>query len=365
MTKVNIFAEIKGIKYKPSLCKKLNAYDFTAIDRLLHARREASFILKIKEDRIAVSWWVSPKRTRSHPYARVYDTLCFSGKKVTIIPIMKDEGIDGDRDFLQWDTISLMSLLGVYVIISYYLDASKNPRFKNKLTKQKFDVDHIKNEILELLGYQSDALHWNLSQLEKASEIAKKALESYQKISQRLNVKMHSPDSAKKRIDQVFKNKEAFMNFSRKLSEKAQRREVLTTQPKELLKGIKATLTIKNYLGGFYYFTCDEIEIHGDDLYIIEGKHSKGGGLPSIYDIKDGLLKIILLTNLENVKVDDRHYNPVPILKLTMTKKVDVKSLVNYKLVQLLIKEANENRFRLLINDILLNNLLPLRRSVQ
>jgi hypothetical protein len=28
------------------------------------------------------------------------------------------KGKDGDRDFLQWDTISLMSLLGIYVIIA-------------------------------------------------------------------------------------------------------------------------------------------------------------------------------------------------------------------------------------------------------
>ena len=72
---------------------------------------------KRQDNEFAVSWWVSPKRTRSYPYARVYDTLGFSGKKATIIPIIKDEGKDGDRDFLQWDTISLMSLLGVYVIV--------------------------------------------------------------------------------------------------------------------------------------------------------------------------------------------------------------------------------------------------------
>ncbi|MGC9043411.1 MAG: hypothetical protein ACP5KG_06100, partial [Myxococcota bacterium] len=75
------------------------------------------------------SWWVSPKRTRSYPDARVYDTLSFEGKKVTIIPIINDEGREGDRDFLQWDTISLMSLLGVYVIIGYYKNAEKSKRY--------------------------------------------------------------------------------------------------------------------------------------------------------------------------------------------------------------------------------------------
>ncbi|MCW1295018.1 MAG: hypothetical protein QXP07_04175, partial [Candidatus Parvarchaeum sp.] len=132
MMKFDIFAEIRGIKYQPFLCKKLNVFDFDNIDWLL--QKEASFLLKVNGGQVAVSWWVSPKRTRSYPYARVYDTLSFTGKRVTIIPVLKDEGKDGDRDFLQWDTVSLMSLLGVYVIISYYSDASRNPRFRNKIT---------------------------------------------------------------------------------------------------------------------------------------------------------------------------------------------------------------------------------------
>ncbi|MEM4275782.1 MAG: hypothetical protein QW776_03945 [Candidatus Nitrosocaldus sp.] len=113
---IDIFAEIRGIEYQPFLCRRLNI--FTEIETAL--QKEASFILDASGRQIAVSWWVSPKRTRSYPYARVYDTLGFAGKRVTIIPVLKDEGKDGDRDFLQWDTISLMSLLGIYVIVSYY-----------------------------------------------------------------------------------------------------------------------------------------------------------------------------------------------------------------------------------------------------
>ncbi len=117
---MDIYAEITGLKYTPFLCSKLNVFDITEIEKALST--SATFILKINEEnKIVVSWWVSPKRTRSYPYARVYDSLAFSGKRVTIIPIFKDEGKDGDRDFLQWDTVSLMSLLGVYVVISYYI----------------------------------------------------------------------------------------------------------------------------------------------------------------------------------------------------------------------------------------------------
>ena len=130
MDKINsITAKIKGIKYTPFLCRKLNTFNFNELDKALS--KDATFILKIDDkNQIALSWWVSAKRTRSYPYARVYDSLSFAGKKVTIIPIVKDEGIDGDRDFLQWDTVSLMSLLGVYVIIAYYNDAIQSLRYR-------------------------------------------------------------------------------------------------------------------------------------------------------------------------------------------------------------------------------------------
>lgn len=139
------------------MCRELHTFDFTRLERALS--KEVTFILRIDGDnRLAVSWWVSAKRTRSYPYARVYDSLSFSGKKVTIIPTIKDEGKDGDRDFLQWDTVSLMSLLGVYVVISYYRDASRNPRYKDEITEQRYDVSHIEGEVMILLSYQSDAL---------------------------------------------------------------------------------------------------------------------------------------------------------------------------------------------------------------
>jgi hypothetical protein len=264
---------------------------------------------------------------------------------------MKDEGKDGDRDFLQWDTVSLMSLLGVYVIISYYVDASKNTSSKNKITNQKFDIDHVKREINKLLYYQSDALHWNLDQLDNVGEIGKVALQSYKNISKKLGVEMHSWESAEKRIEQLLKGKETFMKLSRQLAEKAQKRERVTIQPKEHLTGAKATLTIKNYLGGLYYFTCDEVEIHGNDLYLIEGKHSKGKELPSLNDIKDGLLKMIIFTNLKNVHFKGKTYNPVPILKLTTTTGFDTAHFENNKIINLLKNEAKTNSFKILINN--------------
>jgi hypothetical protein len=349
---MDVSAKIIGIKYLPFLCRKLETYKIEEFDQALS--RDATFTLELTpKDNIAISWWVSPKRTRSYPYTRVYDSLNFQGKKVTIIPLFKDEGREGDRDFLQWDTISLMSLLGVYTIISYYTQAEQSLRYRHKITNQRFDVIHIKEGIHDLLSYQSDALHWNLAQIDKVGETARKALDSYTQISRNLKVEMHSKESAEKRVQELLKGKESFMGLSRELAQRAQYRESLTVQPKEKLSGIKATLSIKNYIGGYYYFTCDEAYTDRETIYLFEGKHSKQSPIPSLGDIKDGLVKMILFTNLKEVKVEDKEYFPISGLKLTSNKSFSKRSLSKAQLeyLRLLKKEAEENNFQVLIND--------------
>lgn len=347
---MDLSAKIRGIKYKPLLCKELDVYEINELAKAIN--HSASFILKInKENNVAVSWWVSAKRTRSYPYARVYDTLCFSGKKITIIPIMKDEGIEGDRDFLQWDTVSLMSLLGVYVVVAYYINAEPSKKFKNKITNQKFDIDYLREKINDILSFQSDALHWNISHIDEAGEIGLKALKAYERISEQLKIKMHSFKSAEERIQKIIKSKNDFMNISRNLAEKAQKREQLTKQPKEFLTGNKATLTIQNYLGGLYYLTVDEIEIKNKNIFLIEGKHSKTNSLPSLEDIKDGLLKMILFTNIDKIVLEGKSYNPIAVLKLTVENHFDQKNLSpsQKETLKLLRKEAQINNFKILL----------------
>ncbi|MCW7076931.1 MAG: hypothetical protein OCU18_06555, partial [Candidatus Syntrophoarchaeum sp.] len=274
-------------------------------------------------------------------------------KKVTIIPIVKDEGKRGDRDFLQWDSVSLMSLLGVYVIISYYASASRSVRYRHKITNQRFDLVHIRNEIQKLLSYQSDPLHWNLSQIDNVGIIGQKALKFYSDISEKLDVEMHSFNSAERRINLLLEGKETFMKLSRDLAEKAQNRESVTTQPKEHLTGEKAKLTIKNYLGGYYYFTCDEVEVQDKNLYLIEAKHTKTNNLPSMGDIKDGLVKMMLFANLEDVKVDEENYIPIPILKLTTGSGFNLNAINESQLemLKVLRNEAETNGFSVMIND--------------
>ena len=317
---MDITAKITGIHYHANCCKKtlkkIRFDDFNA------NTMPTRCILSKDNFSYAISKWVSPKRTRSYPYERVYDTLTTSNKCVTIIPIIKDEGANGDRDYLQWDTVSLMSLFDVFVILAHYVDAEKNTRKENKITNQQFDNAYIKRKIEEIGQFRSSALHWNLKEMEKTlPELTNKVKADYSNIGKKLDVKFHREEGLDKFKEKIFAGIENFKEFSRSKAQEAQNREQQTEQPKEALSTLsKATITINNYLGGEYYLTTDEIEIKENTVFLIEGKHTKTNTLPSLGDIKDGLLKLILYTNLENIEINGEKFNTIPVLKLTSEK---------------------------------------------
>lgn len=143
-----ISGEIEKINYKQFVNDNLKT---SKLENFNINKSNGAFLLSNeKEEIVAVSRWISPKRTRSYPYERVYDTLAFSGKKVTIIPVVKDEGLGGERDFLQWDTVSLLSLLNVHVVLAYYSEATKNAKRADQITNQKFDNNYILSRLNEI-----------------------------------------------------------------------------------------------------------------------------------------------------------------------------------------------------------------------
>lgn len=60
---------------------------------------------------------------------------------------------------------------------------------------------------------------------------------------------------------------------------------------------------------------------------------------------------MILFTNLEDVKIDNKSYIPVPILKLTIEKGFKAKNLNNSqkKILNLLQREADINGFKIFL----------------
>jgi hypothetical protein len=312
---MEITGKIAGIKYKLFLTNDLQKVDAKKFN--INQVPTACIIIDGKHS-FAISKWVSPKRTRSYPYERVYNTLNTS-KKITVIPIVKDEGAAGDRDFLQWDTVSLMSLLDVYVIFAYYNKADK---VENKIKNQQFDNKYVLQKIKEIEEYHSSALHWNINELKtNFHNILKKVVLSYGQIEKKTKVTLHGIKGLKNFQDKIGSDVSLFMEFSRGKALKAQAREFSTRQPKENLTTLsKAKITITNYLGGNYFFTVDEIIVTKEKLFLLEGKHSVNALLPSKGDIKDGLLKMILYCNLVETKVDGKDMECQPILELTSTK---------------------------------------------
>ncbi len=305
---------VEGIRYKPLL--KSNLMEVSLENFRINSSK-SSCVISVGQNRLAISKWVSPKRTRSYPYERVYNTFSVS-KRITVIPVVKDEGVAGDRDFLQWDTISLMSLLDVYVVLAYYQTAEKHRSREGKVTNQKFDDEFVRVKIDEISNYHSSALHWNLKELKGTSNVLEKARKSYKHIADRLKVNFHNERGLEIFASSITENLSDFIDSSRLKAQSAQAREFLTFQPKEILATqTKAKITLTNYLGGKYFFTVDEILIEDEKLFLIESKHSTAAKLPSIGDIKDGLLKMMLYTNLENVTIDGKSFTGLPILKLT------------------------------------------------
>ena len=359
---MEITGKITGIEYKIELSKTLKR---VAIKDFDINKAPATCLVESKKGTFAISKWVSPKRTRSYPYERVYNSLSIS-KKITIIPIVKDEGAVGDRDFLQWDTVSMMSLLDVFVIFAYYYKAKSSTIYKGKITNQQLDNDYILEKIREIEQYHSSALHWNLNELTlNFHSIIDKAKTAYISIEQSTGVALHNLAGLDSFKDKIGTDVSLFMEFSRQKAKKAQERELATLQPKERLADFsKAKVTITNYLGGKYFFTVDEVTFSENTLFLTECKHSKRGVLPSMSDIKDGLIKMILYTNLKEVTINDVPAQSKAVLKLTseqlegkrITSEGTEKELDSFcrenvigatlqKRIELLFKEAKENNF--------------------
>ncbi len=313
-----ISGEVEKINYKQFLGDTLRESKLENFDI---NKSFGSFVLNNGAEKIAVSRWISPKRTRSYPYERVYDTLAFP-KRVTIIPVVKDEGLGGERDFLQWDTISLLSLLDVHVILAYYNEATKNLKRNDQITGQKFDNNYILARLNEVFNFKGSAREWNERETKELKSVFEKARLAYREISKNTKTYLHD-ETALNQLIKLAENPNAFAQFSRGKSQKGQSRELQSIQPKEALStDTKGSVTITNLGGGKYFFTCDETRVENKTLFLLEAKHSQRTVLPSENDIKDGLLKMMVYTNLKNVRVGKNPVAAKTVLRLTSSKLV-------------------------------------------
>ena len=325
MTTLSLTGFIKGAEYIPHLNPaKYEEYNVAQFD-VNQAHAYGLIDLGTPGNNLAFSKWVSPKRTRSYPFARIYNTFHFNTKNVTIIPIIKDEGAGTqNNDRINFITFSWMNLLNIYIVLAWYEDADRKPGTTDRITNQILNVESVREKLIEVSRYQMSALHWNTTHFEKDFEaIYLNAVARYKKISQEKNVSVHSPQNHLRTLEKFKGNGNfslaAFQEATLSRSSEAVHRESLTTHLLESLeKDTKGTFRISNYLGGIYYLTADEVYWEGDQLVIQESKNSSKGKLPSEDDIKDGLFKLILFANMEEVAVDGRE-NVQFITRLKLT----------------------------------------------
>lgn len=275
----------------------------------------------------------------------------------------------GDRDFIQWDTISLLSLLDVHVVLAYYSDAIKNPRKKDKITKQKFDNEFVKEKLNEISHFKGNSREWNEREARNLKQIFEKAKHAYREVSEKTKTFLHNEDKLNERI-KFAETPQRFIGFSRRNSRNAQTREFQTIQPDEALSTLsKARVTITNALFGKYFFTVDETLVEPKILTLIEAKHSRRSKIPSKNDIKDGLIKMLLYTNIRDVKFGKAAVKHKVAMRLTSdkmkgsinsnAKEVEIlkffeTNLLNSKEVEFLQKlfhEASENNFTVILEQ--------------
>lgn len=363
-------------KHKPHLQKlELPTYEYENLS--INSCSAFGYISNGNSNTIAYSKWVTPKRTRSYPFARIYNTYGFSGKVITIIPIIKDEGYDTNNDRINFITLSWMNLMNVYIVLAYYDNASKLN--DTRITKQLLNNDDVKQKIEEIINYKFDAHHWNNNHfIFDFKPTFLKAVEAYRKISLEQNVKLHTSKDHLSFLEKIQDENDnskidlqKYSNLTLINSGLAAARETKTIHKLEFLEShlsVKPVFEMQNNLGGIYYLTCDElIFLDSNNVIIQESKNSSKGLLPSEEDIKDGLFKLILFSHLERLMLADKELKFVVQLKLTgdvkgklelPAKKEDLISYSlenNFKtremsLLELLNEEANSNNIKIIID---------------
>lgn len=322
MTILNFNGFIRDIIYTPCLIPELETYP---IDNFrINCAKTSGVISLGLQNNLAFSQWSSPKRTRTYPFARIYNTYHLNSKKITVIPVIKDEGAGtSNNDRINFVTLSWMNLLNIYVILAWYDEADVVINSQDKITNQRLNDTYVREKILEISQYQMSALHWNTTHFEKDfKNVYLNAVKSYEYLAKKQNVMLHS---AQKHLDIFEKfseegkfNIDKFKAYTLDKSLAAAKRESKTTHKLEYLTdGYKGLFLISNYLGGIYHLTADEVYKENDQFIIQESKNASKAKMPSIDDVKDGLFKLILFSNLDSLCLNNQQVDFRTQLKIT------------------------------------------------
>ena len=118
---------IRDINYDPQVrAKPLEQFSVDGFD--INAPSHGSGLIEFADDTsFGFSKWKGPKPSRTYPSAGIYRTYHLQTKRVTVIPVIKDEGNDTqNNERLGSMTLARMNLTDVYIILAWYEHAEPN-----------------------------------------------------------------------------------------------------------------------------------------------------------------------------------------------------------------------------------------------
>jgi len=326
------------------------------------------FLYKYKNEIVAISVWTSPKRTKTNPLPRVYTTLSHNGIKITIIPVLKEEGESGEQNKLHPNTIYWMSTLGVYVVIGYYNDAilgkigkqSTNAKKgkpskegKRKFSSQLLELESIKKQIHQIIKEKPDIIKWNNEQVKKIPELLEKTIQRYRELGKKLGVplKTKALKNLEENAKKWKKNPETLFSDMKKLELDAQNRETRTNHKHESIPteyGGKAKFTIECGKSEMLYLTADAVDVNKNKkiITITEAKNTTKDDFPNKENIKDDLMKLVLFKKTD-FQIGGEKYQKK--LRCCLQGKGDSQSFRNE--FSELIDECNANNIELRFNN--------------
>lgn len=313
---------LRDLHYNACVIEPLNKFPLREFDI---NRAKASGIIETEKTEVAYAKWVSPKRTQISSLARTYSSYSASktvSKTLAIVPVLKDDGRDGDLDKLHYSTVSSLNLLNTYVVLGYHNHADKNSTpgsiDRDKLTNHRFERESIRSQIQAIIDYPKNAFHWNKQLLEtQFGETLRQALDAYWKISDRTGVKIHPYIGMDHYQQSVIADLETFEKNSLTKSQDDPERSPNSGVLKYPVSGSKATFTIETDRGGCYPLVPESLFWLTDRYVIQESRNSAKKPFLDLSEIQEALFRLIPYVSLHSLQLNGEAVRFSVRLKLT------------------------------------------------
>lgn len=332
--------------------------------------RKKNVFLYGEQDTI-ISVWTSPKRTKTNPLPRVYSSLIHNGLKITIIPVLKEEGEGGEQNLLHPNTIYWMTLLGVYVVVGFYEKAQvgkikrqasnaaqgkKSKQGKPKLAEQILELGMIEKQVCEIVTNQPNVELWNKKQIELIPSLLQASIQQYRHLGRMLGIPLKNKSLDRKElknkkwledINEMFKDNARDEKISQHSETKTEHKH--EDVPKEY--GEKAKFNIEFGKDKNIHLTSDGVFVDEKikQITITEAKNTISKNFPSTSDMKDGMMKLMLFGKTD-FEINDVKYSKKlrSCLKGNGSPKLFQKRFLGF------IEECKENHIEIRFNKMII-----------